>query len=243
MATYTFKICLVGDGGVGKSAFVRRHLTGEFEKKYIPTLGVEVSPLTFYTNYGIVIFNIWDTAGQEKYGGLRDGYYIKSNGAIVMFDVTNRLSYKNAENWYDDVHRVAGCAGIPTILCGNKVDIAKRQVKSNHISLHRKLRISYYDISARSNYNFEKPFLALARKLTGHEDLYFTDHPAAAPPEVTIDVDHLAQYEKELSNWEGEGGSLLRNYLSSPDDLNVDHLAQYEKELSNWEGEGGSLLK
>jgi small GTP-binding protein len=56
---------LVGDGGVGKTTFVKRHLTGEFEKKYVATLGVEVHPLTFHTNRGAMKFNVWDTAGQE----------------------------------------------------------------------------------------------------------------------------------------------------------------------------------
>ena len=47
-----FKLVLVGDGGVGKTTFVKRHLTGEFEKKYIATLGVEVHPMSFFTNHG-----------------------------------------------------------------------------------------------------------------------------------------------------------------------------------------------
>merc|ERR1712228_498227 len=86
-----FKLVLVGDGGVGKTTFVKRHLTGEFEKKYIATLGVEVHPLVFYTNFGKVLFNCWDTAGQEKFGGLRDGYYIQGQCAIIMFDVPHVL--------------------------------------------------------------------------------------------------------------------------------------------------------
>lgn len=73
----TFKCVLVGDGGTGKTTFVKRHLTGEFEKKYVATLGVEVHPLVFHTNRGPIRFNVWDTAGQEKFGGLRDGYYIQ----------------------------------------------------------------------------------------------------------------------------------------------------------------------
>ena len=64
-ATPEFKLILVGDGGVGKTTFVKRHLTGEFEKKYVATLGVEVNPLNFHTNRGAIKFNVWDTAGQE----------------------------------------------------------------------------------------------------------------------------------------------------------------------------------
>ncbi len=199
MADYTFKIVLVGDGGTGKSTFVKRHKTGEFEKKYVATLGVEVHPLDFHTNYGVVRFNIWDTAGQEKFGGMRDGYYICSDGAIVMFDVTNRLSYKNAEKWYNDITEIKSLANIPIILCGNKVDIAQRQVKPKHIQLHREKGILYYDLSAKSNFNFEKPFLALARNLTGHEDLQFTEHAAIEPPEVQLDFAAIRRYEKELS--------------------------------------------
>ena len=62
-----FKCVLIGDGGVGKTTFVKRHLSGEFEKKYVPTMGVEVHPLSFHTNCGEIIFDVWDTAGQERF--------------------------------------------------------------------------------------------------------------------------------------------------------------------------------
>ncbi|KAI4733456.1 ras-domain-containing protein, partial [Aureobasidium sp. EXF-8845] len=126
----TFKLVLVGDGGTGKArsfpaldnassidlritTFVKRHLTGEFEKKYIATLGVEVHPLGFTTNLGQIQFDVWDTAGQEKFGGLRDGYYINGQCGIIMFDVTSRITYKNVPNWHRDLVRV--CENIPIV--------------------------------------------------------------------------------------------------------------------------------
>ena len=191
-----FKLVLVGDGGVGKTTFVKRHLTGEFEKKYVATVGVEVHPLKFHTNCGPIVFNVWDTAGQEKYGGLRDGYYIQGQCAILMFDVTSRVTYKNVPNWHRDIVRV--CENIPIVLCGNKIDIKDRRVKAKQITFHRKKNLQYYDISAKSNYNFEKPFLWLARKLTAQGNLTLVESPALRPPEVNLDENTIRQYNIEL---------------------------------------------
>ena len=63
------------------------------------------------------------------------------------------------------------CENIPIVLCGNKVDVKERKVKAKTITFHRKKNLQYYDISAKSNYNFEKPFLWLARKLVGNPAL------------------------------------------------------------------------
>lgn len=93
-----------------------------------------------------------------------------------MFDVTSRITYKNVPNWHKDLVRV--CENIPIVLCGNKVDVKDRKVKAKAITFHRKNNMQYYDISARSNYNFEKPFLWLARKLAGDANLEFTAMPA-----------------------------------------------------------------
>jgi len=197
-ALHTFKLVLCGDGGTGKTTFVKRHRTGEFEKKYIATLGVEVHPLQFFTNYGTLQFNVWDTAGQEKFGGLRDGYYIQGQSAIIMFDVTSRVTYKNVPNWHRDLVRV--CETIPIVLCGNKVDVKERKVKAKTITFHRKKNLQYYDISAKSNYNFEKPFLWLLRKLCGQQGLEFVEEPAMKPPEIILDEQMKRDMEKELEH-------------------------------------------
>lgn len=67
-------------------------------------------------------------------------------------------------HWY--CHRV--CENIPIVLCGNKVDVKNRQVKPKQVTFHRKKNLQYHEISAKSNYNYEKPFLYLARKLVGY---------------------------------------------------------------------------
>jgi GTP-binding nuclear protein Ran len=93
-----------------------------------------------------------------------------------MFDLTSRITYRNVPNWHRDLIRV--CENIPMVLCGNKLDVKDRKLKAKSITFHRKNNMQYYDLSARSNYNFEKPFLWLAKKLAGDENLHFVCMPA-----------------------------------------------------------------
>jgi hypothetical protein len=84
------------------------------------------------------------------------------------------------------------------VLCGNKVDIKDRKVKPKQITFHRKKNLQYYDISVKTSYNFEKPFLWLARKLQGDNELHFVEAPAGDPPELILDEETKARYEREL---------------------------------------------
>ena len=101
-----FKLVLVGDGGTGKTMFMKCHLTGELEK-YVVILGVEVHPLMFHTKRGPIKFNIWGMAGQEKSGGWKDGCDIQAQCAMITFDVTSglltRMCLSGIEIWYQCV--------------------------------------------------------------------------------------------------------------------------------------------
>ena len=191
-----FKVVLVGDGATGKTTFVKRHLTGEFEKAYNATVGCEVHPMPFYTSAGEIKLMVWDTAGQEKLGCLRDGYYIGAQGGIIMFDVCARITYQNVSKWHKDLVRV--CPDAHLVLVGNKVDVKERKVKAKQIVFHRKKNIQYYDISAKSNYQYEKPFLYLLRKMTNNPDLVLEEQPALAPPETEMDQEHIQKLNEEL---------------------------------------------
>ena len=169
----TYKVILVGDGGVGKTCFVKRHRANEFEYRYIATMGVEVHPLKFHTNKGPVIFNIWDCAGQKKFGGLCDGYYIQGKAALLMFDFSSKLTYNNISTWYRDVKRV--CEDIPMVVIGNKSDLKDPKVQNPSVSDGKK-PLQLYCVSAKTNDNYEKPFLYLAKRFLG-QDTQFVNPP------------------------------------------------------------------
>ena len=171
MATQAHKIILVGEGGVGKTTYINRYLNGDFTKAYVATLGVDVNPILFETNRGLACLNIWDCAGQERFGGMGSGYFTGAKGAIVMFDTRSILSFRSIDSWVAKIRET--CGDIPVVLCGNKVDIPERKIQSSQtkhvtLGLHK-----YYDISVKGCYNTEKPFLSLLRKLEGDEAIAF----------------------------------------------------------------------
>jgi GTP-binding nuclear protein Ran len=113
-----------------------------------------------------------------------------------MFDVCSRITYKNVPKWYKDITRV--CDQIPMVLVGNKVDTKDRKVKARQILFPRKHGIQYYDISAKSNYQFEKPFVWLLKKLLQDPNLQLVEAPLLAPRDVEIDPNQIKEMENEL---------------------------------------------
>jgi GTP-binding nuclear protein Ran len=97
-----------------------------------------------------------------------------------------------------DLTRV--CENIPIVLCGNKVEVKDRKVKAKQITFHRKKNLQYFEISAKVNYNFEKPFIWITRKVAGNNDIHFVEAPALAPPEAEIDMAQMQRYQQELEN-------------------------------------------
>lgn len=185
-----FKVLLVGDSGVGKSAFVKSHLTGEFERNWNQTAGKEIQSLRFHTNCGDVSLNIW-VVGRKGLEPMdqREVLYLSGHAAIIMFDVTSRQSFRSVPNWQRELRQALGT--IPTVLLGNKVDASHRQVTRKQIQSHARQQLQYYDFSVRNKHNFERPFLWLLRILTNQPQMQFVG-PLAKEPDWPLGPDAAA---------------------------------------------------
>jgi GTP-binding nuclear protein Ran len=158
-------------------------------------MGVDIRPLVFHTTKGPVELIMWDCAGQTDYAGLGDGYWSESDAAILMFDVTSLVTYLQIPA----LHRALDkrIPNLPIVLCGNKVDCTDRQVKPAMITYHRKTNLQYYDISARSCYNFEKPFLYLLRRLMNDPELALVETPTESSSASDIKAESHLSSEDE----------------------------------------------
>ena len=153
-----YKVCFLGDGGVGKTAVIQKLLVGTFEPKYDPTLGVEVQPLDFnkdWTNNQKVKFNVWDFAGQEKFYGNQIDYLTGCNFFVIFYDITSKISYEHAMNYWLKV--VKDHVKKPKIVfASTKHDIPKEQHKMKDLGCIR--------TSAKSGENLEEIFKELLQK-------------------------------------------------------------------------------
>ena len=165
----SINLLFCGDNSVGKTSFIVRHRTGEFIEKYEITESGKVYQLPFWTTMGEINIQITEIS---DYNTLTEVKAVDS--AIIMFDVLRKDTYDNVETWYKEIIRLHG--NIPVTIIGNKVDEKNRKVKPKMIDIHRKLGIQYYDVSTRSNYNFEKPFLNTIRNFYDNQLITFVEN-------------------------------------------------------------------
>src|SRR5512136_1101544 len=123
------KVVLLGDGGVGKTSLIARFVVNKFDDKYIATIGTKVSRKDIQIIKPNLIINlrimIWDILGQKEYSKIRSASLSGAQGVILVADLSRPETVKSlSEFWMKEVRNV--CGNIPTVLVGNKLDIADK---------------------------------------------------------------------------------------------------------------------
>ena len=124
--SYIYKICVVGNGGVGKTSMVLRYCENSFKESYLMTIGSNFSTKTVeLANHPElqIKLQLWDLAGQKHFSFVRPPFYRGATGIIYVFDLTRRSSFADLLEWRDEVEKVIGQK--PCILVGNKLDLAR----------------------------------------------------------------------------------------------------------------------
>lgn len=132
----------------------------------MPTIGVDFKIRTFESGGSTVKLQIWDTAGQERFKTITASYYKGAHGIILVYDITDRQSFKDIENWLAEVDKY-GNENVVKLLVGNKSDLeANRQVKTEEgKTLADSLGIKFLETSAKDAVNVEKAFTTLSTEI------------------------------------------------------------------------------
>ena len=164
---YIFKVVIVGDSGVGKTNLIGRYLKNEYRQDTKATVGVEFGEKKFDINGLKIKAQLWDTAGQERYKAITSMYYKGAKGALIVFDLSSKTTFVNAEKWYNEIKKATD-PSINLILVGNKSDLKdKRQVNTEDAENKAKeMGIAYMETSALNAENVDKAFSWLIEEIS-----------------------------------------------------------------------------
>ena len=157
---------LIGDSGVGKSCLLLRFADDTYTESYISTIGVDFKIRTIYDQGKTIKLQIWDTAGQERFKTITSSYYRGAHGIIVVYDITDQMSFNNVRQWLQEIARYAN-ESVTTLLVGNKCDLhTKRTVPyETGKELAEATGLRFLETSARDATNVEECFLVMVRAI------------------------------------------------------------------------------
>lgn len=163
---YMFKILLIGNSAVGKSSLLMRFADDIFTDNFLPTIGVDFKIRTIETAGSIVKLQMWDTAGQEKFKTITSAYYKGAHGVIMVYDITDRKSFTDLQNWLSEVDKYSR-EDVVKILVGNKKDLeSNREVSIEEANrFAESLGMKYLETSAKDGINIEETFTNLVVKM------------------------------------------------------------------------------
>lgn len=163
---YLFKILLIGNSGVGKSSLLLRFADDTFTDNFMPTIGVDFKIRTLEVDGRTIKLQIWDTAGQERFKTITSSYYKGAHGIIVVYDITDKESFKNIDNWMNEVEKHAS-DNVSRILVGNKCDLDEsRQVTTDEgKELADQYNIRFMETSAKESANVEEAFTLMTKEI------------------------------------------------------------------------------
>ena len=169
---YLFKIIVIGESGVGKSALVERLCGHTFRPHYDVTIGVEFETKTIQIDDTIIKSHIWDTAGQEQFASIVASYFRDCAGAFIVFDVCNEKSFQKLEEWHRQVLNHNEHRFVPIVLIGNKVDNTYQRVisKLGAQEYADKHNMKYIETSAKHNINIDNFFKILIQDIYNRMD-------------------------------------------------------------------------
>ncbi|CAG9317472.1 unnamed protein product [Blepharisma stoltei] len=160
------KVVILGDSGVGKSSIILRFVYDDFKGETDSTIGAAYKGKVYQHNNCNIQFNIWDTAGQEKFKSLAKMYYRDATAAILVYDITNSQTYDGLKEWYRELKEF-GPEDIILCIAGNKEDLVDSEsVQLDTVEEFAESIGAYYKrTSAKTNYGIDMIFKEIANKV------------------------------------------------------------------------------
>ena len=152
--TSTINLILLGETECGKTCFLNRYYHNKFSENFLTTIGIDKCTKIFKINDKVYRLTLWDTAGQERFRSIPQKYYQNSDGALLLFDTSQRDTFESIDLWVDEIKKNAKLStGQKVFLIGNKIDLKREVKKEEAIKKANELGFKYFEVSCKINMN------------------------------------------------------------------------------------------
>lgn len=170
MESAIFKVCIFGDGGVGKTTLVNRYLSGRFSETTKMTIGVDLATKHFWKDGVKVTLQLWDLGGEERFRFFLPAYARGSFGGIFIYDITRYNSLINLDEWMNVFKRGAQSERyeVPILMVGSKLDLEEKRSVSPEDAYDKSQYHEIYDViecSSKTGYNVEQIFSNITEEI------------------------------------------------------------------------------
>lgn len=170
---HLYKILVIGELGTGKTSIIKRYVHQFFSQHYRATIGVDFAlKVLNWDADTIVRLQLWDIAGQERFGNMTRVYYKEAVGCFIVFDVTRASTFDAVVKWKTDLDskvQLADGSPVPCVLLANKCDQTKEGVVNNSNQMDdfckEKGFIGWFETSAKENINIDDSARFLVQRI------------------------------------------------------------------------------
>jgi len=167
-----YKLVVLGDGGVGKTALTIQLCLNHFVETYDPTIEDSYRKQVVIDDQPCVL-EVLDTAGQEEYTALRDQWIRDGEGFLLVYSISSRSTFERVERFREQIFRVKDHENVPLMLVGNKCDkVTEREVsREEGYHMARRLCCDFIETSAKTCVNVERSFYSVVRMIRARKEL------------------------------------------------------------------------
>ena len=160
------KIMILGNTSVGKTSFIIKYTENTFQEVYLSTIGIDYKIKKLTYNEQKYNLYIYDTTGEERFRSLSFNLIKFTEGVILMYDITNKSSFKSIPEWIESAREHKG-ENYPIIIIGNKIDLEeKRKISTEEgENLAKKYGLDFFEISNKEDINIKEAIFTLFKKV------------------------------------------------------------------------------